>query len=147
MGPTGQIKCKQLTSEVRAGYHYHHCPSRNYNPFSRRMLAAVGRSLSLGRDVQTKKPPMDGFLGGTARSWRVPSVWFSGRRVSCIMHGGCYFHHMVLSGFIVGPAPSAQIAVCSQIALLVSTLTLSPPLTLSIFSPSLLYFTAVWKWG
>lgn len=48
-------------------------------------------------------------------SWRVQSAWFSGSRVSCIMHGGCYFHHMVLSGVIVVPAPSAQIALCSHI--------------------------------
>lgn len=52
------------------------------------------------------------------------------------MHGGCYFHHMVLSGVIVVPAPSAQIAVCSQIAVLVSTLTLSPSYSLH-FSLSL----------
>lgn len=31
------------------------------------------------------------------------------------MHGGCYFHHMVLSGIIVVPALSAQIAAWSQI--------------------------------
>ena len=35
------------------------------------------------------------------------------------MHGGCYFHHMVRWGVIVIPALSAQIAVCSQIAVLV----------------------------
>lgn len=51
------------------------------------------------------------------------------------MHGGCYFHHMVLSGVIVVPALSAQIALCSQIVALVSTLTLSPSLH---FFPSLL---------
>lgn len=59
-------------------------------------------------------------------SWRVQSAGFSERRVSCIMHGGCYFHHMVRSGVIVVPALSAQIAVCSQIALLVSTLSPLP---------------------
>lgn len=42
------------------------------------------------------------------------------------MHVGCYFHHTVLSGVIVVPAPSAQIAACSHIAVAVSTLTLCP---------------------
>lgn len=42
------------------------------------------------------------------------------------MYGGCYFHHMVLSGVIVVAALSAQIAACSQITPLVSALT--PPL-------------------
>lgn len=46
--------------------------------------------------------------------------------MSCIMHGGCYFHHMLLSGVIVVPAPSAQIAQCSQIVVSVSTLTPLP---------------------
>lgn len=57
-------------------------------------------------------------------SWRVQSAWFSRRSVSCIMHGGCYFHHMVLSAIIVVLAPSAQIALWSQIVVLVSNLTL-----------------------
>ena len=64
--------------------------------------------------------------------------------MSCIMHGGCYFHHMLLSGVIVVPAPSAQIAQCSQIVVSVSTLTLSPsPLCLLqfvFFFPFPLYF-------
>lgn len=74
------------------------------------------------------------FRRGTVMSWRVQSAWFSGRSVSCIMYGGCYFHHMVLSGVIVVPAPSAQIALCSQIVVLVSTLTLSPSYLLPFFS-------------
>lgn len=44
-------------------------------------------------------------------------------RVCCIMHGGCYFHHMMLLGVIVVPALSAQIAAHSQIAVVVFTLT------------------------
>lgn len=56
---------------------------------------------------------------------RLQSAGFGGRRVSCIMYGGCYFHHMVLLGVIVVPALSAQIAVCLQIVV-VSLLTLSP---------------------
>lgn len=47
--------------------------------------------------------------GGTLWSWRVQSCGFSRRRVACIMHAGCYFLHMVLSGVIVVPAPSALI--------------------------------------
>lgn len=78
----------------------------------------------------------NGYLGGTATSWRVQSAWSRRRRVSCIMHGGCYFHHMVLSGVIVVPAPSAQIALCSQIVVWASTLTLSPHSS----SPPSLYF-------
>lgn len=50
------------------------------------------------------------------------------------MHGGCYFHHMGLSGVIVVLAPSAQIALCSQIAVLVSTSALSPSYPLHFFS-------------
>lgn len=46
--------------------------------------------------------------GGTPSSRRVQSCGFSRRRVACIMHAGCYFHHMVLSGVIVVPAPSAH---------------------------------------
>lgn len=71
------------------------------------------------------------------------SVAFRGRRVSCIMHGRCYFHHMVLSGVIVVSVLSAQIALSSQIVVLVSTLT---PLTLSVFTLSALGFTASGKW-
>lgn len=55
------------------------------------------------------------------------------------MHGGCYFHHMVLSGVIVVPALSAQIAVCSQIVVVVSTLTLSPLLLTLFYSPCTLF--------
>lgn len=76
-------------------------------------------------------------------SWRVQSAWFS-RRAPYIMHDGCYFHHMVLSGVIVVPAPSAQIALCSQIVVWASTLTLSPhflPPSIPSLSPA-----ASWKW-
>ncbi len=66
-------------------------------------------------------------------SWRVQSAWFTAGSVSCIMHVGCYFHHMVLSGVIVVPALSAQIALCSQIVVLVSTLLPTP-------TPSPFYF-------
>lgn len=44
-----------------------------------------------------------------------------GGRVSCIMHDGCYFHHTVLSGVIVHPAPSAQIALCTDCYLSIKT--------------------------
>ena len=101
-----------------------------------------------GRRMNYEPPILHSFLGGTATSWRVQSAWFTGRRVSCIMHGGCYFHHMGLSGVIVVPAPSAQIALCSQIAVLVSTSALSPSYLLHFFPlPSLLYFTLLWKWS
>lgn len=60
------------------------------------------------------------------------SVAFRGRRVSCIMHGRCYFHHMVLSGVIVVSVLSAQIALSSQIVVLVSTLT--PSHSLRVYS-------------
>lgn len=75
--------------------------------------------------------------GQRPASWRVQSAWFS-RGVSCIMHGGCYFHHKVPSGVIVVPAPSAHIALCSQIVVWASTLTLSPhflPLPSPYFIP------------
>ena len=51
-------------------------------------------------------------------------------RVSCIMNGGCYFHHMVLSGVIVVFAPSALLAACSQIAFFGVSFNPPPPLFL-----------------
>lgn len=84
-------------------------------------------SLSTAEDQQTKRPTIGRrpFRRGTATSWRVQSAWFS-RKAPCIMHDGCYFHHMVPSGVIVVAALSAQIALCSQIVVWASTLTLSP---------------------
>ena len=155
MGPTGWIKCEQLTSEAGAGHGYRRRRrrlSRNYNP----RLAPDGRSLPSGRSPPVRgdarglsAPTMENvFLGGTAASWRVQSARFSGGRVSCIMHGGCYFHHMLLSGVIVVPALSAQIAQCSQIVVSVSTLTLSPsPLCLLQFVFFFLSLFILWKWS
>lgn len=122
-GAAGQIKCK-ITSKAGAGCSYHLWPSSNYHCSWDRYQRW---SLSTAEDQQTKRPTMGQWLfrRGTATSWRVQSAWFS-RRAPCIMHDGCYFHHMVPSGVIVVAAPSAQIALCSQIVVWASTLTLSP---------------------
>lgn len=86
------------------------------------------------------------FYEGTVPSWRLQSASLGERRVSCIMHGSCYFHHMVLSGVIVLPAPSAQIAVMFTDCCFGVYFNRLPPLTLPVISFSVLYFTASWKW-
>lgn len=117
-GTLGELQGRSSANNFwgQRGCSYHLWPSSNY-------LCSRDRdqrwSLSVAEDQQTKLPATGWWLSrrGTAASWRVQSAWFS-RRASCIMHGGCYFHHMVLSGVIVVPAPSAQIALCSQIVVL-----------------------------
>lgn len=72
-------------------------------------LAPSGSLRLLSRRVRCTNGEQ--LLEGTVASWSLQSARFGERRVCCIMHGGCYFHHAVLSGVIVVPAASAQIAV------------------------------------
>lgn len=62
------------------------------------------------------------------------------------MHGICYFHHMVLSGVIVLPALSAQIAVVFTDCCFGVYFNHLPPLTVPVISLPVLYLTAAWKW-
>lgn len=49
-------------------------------------------------------------LEGTTLVLATPECLFQRKKSVCIIHDGCYFHHMLLSGAIVIPAPSAQSA-------------------------------------
>lgn len=55
------------------------------------------------------------------------------------MHGSCYFHHTVLSGVIVLPAPSAQIAVVFTDCCFGVYFNRLPPLTVPVIPLSVLH--------